>query len=108
MDINEYPELLDTFVRRIFIIEDITRGDSQQGFLVRYRGRLIATDSAEAYDQLAGQVKQYGLVPVFREENGQQIILLSHLPPTPKSRPTRRSTLSCSSLPWSACSFQGD
>lgn len=85
MDINEYPELLDTFVRRIFIIEDITRGDSQQGFLVRYRGRLIATDSAEAYDQLAGQVKQYGLVPVFREENGQQIILLSHLPPTPKS-----------------------
>lgn len=84
MDINDYPELLDAFVRRIFIIEDITRGATQQGFLVRYRGRLLATDSAEAYDQLAGQVKQYGLVPVFREENGQQIILLSHLPPAPK------------------------
>ncbi len=84
MDINDYPELLDAFVRRIFIIEDITRGDSQQGFLVRYRGRLLATDSAEAYDQLAGQVKPHGLIPVFREEGGQQIILLSHLPPVPK------------------------
>ncbi len=84
MDINDYPELLDAFVRRIFIIEDITRGDSQQGFLVRYRGRLLATDSAEAYDQLAGQVKPHGLIPVFREEGGQQIILLSHIPPAPK------------------------
>ena len=84
MDIDDYPELLDAFVRRIFIIEDITRGDSQQGFLVRYRGRLLATDSAEAYDQLAGQVKPHGLIPVFREEGGQQIILLSHIPPAPK------------------------
>ncbi len=88
MDINENTELLDVLVRRIFVIEDITRGASQGGFIVRYRGRLIAADSAQAYDQLTGQVKPYGLIPVFREEDGTQIILLSASPPAPKpSRP---------------------
>jgi membrane-associated protease RseP (regulator of RpoE activity) len=84
MNINENPELLDSYVRRIFMIEDITLGGREEGFFVRYRGRLIAPDSAEAYDQLASQVKPYGLIPVFKEDNGTQVILLSVSPPAPK------------------------
>jgi membrane-associated protease RseP (regulator of RpoE activity) len=84
MDIRENPELLDAYVRRIFISDDITRGGHTDDFLVRYRGRLIAPDSAQAYDQLAAQVQPYGLIPVFREENGTQMILLAVSPPAPK------------------------
>lgn len=84
MDYTEYPELLDSLVRRVFAIEDITRGDTRQGFVVRYRGHLVAPDSAAAYDQLAELTRPHGLIPLFREENGTQVILLVHSPPAPK------------------------
>ena len=84
MDYNEYPELLAALVRRIFTIEDITHGDSRQGYIARYRGHLIAPDSAEAYDRLAEMVRPHGLIPLFREENGTQEILLVNSPPAPK------------------------
>jgi len=84
MDYNEYPELLDALVRRIFTIEDITHGDSRQGYIARYRGHLIVPDSAEAYDRLAEMVRPHGLIPLFREENGTQEILLVNSPPAPK------------------------
>lgn len=84
MNINETPELLDALVRRIFLIEDFTQGGNLDGFRVRYRGRLIVSDSAQAYDQLASQVKPYGLIPVFKQEEGTQVILLSTAPPAPK------------------------
>lgn len=84
MDYTEYPEILDALVRRVFMIDDITRGSSQQGFIVRYRGRLVVTDSIEAYDQLANLVKPHGLIPLFREEKGTQVILLVVSPPVPK------------------------
>jgi len=44
---------LTAIISRVFNIEDVTRGDGKQGYLVRYRGRLLAEDSAQAYDQLA-------------------------------------------------------
>jgi len=84
MDYNEYPELLDALVRRVFTIEDITHGDSRQGFVARYRGHLNTPDSAEAYDRLAEAVRPHGLIPLFREENGTQIVLLVNSPPAPK------------------------
>ncbi len=84
MDYNEYPELLDALVRRVFIIEDITQGDSRQGFVARYRGHLISQDSAEAYDRLAEAVRPHGMIPLFRDENGTQVILLVNSPPAPK------------------------
>lgn len=84
MDYTEYPEILDALVRRVFMIDDITRGSSQQGFIVRYRGRLVVTDSIEAYDQLANLVKPHGLIPLFREEKDTQVILLVVSPPVPK------------------------
>ena len=51
-------ETIHALVRRIFQIEDITRGDPKQNFIFRYGGRLLAQDSAQAYDQLAA-----GLAP---------------------------------------------
>ena len=67
---------VEAIVRRIFVIEDTTLGDSRTGYFVRYHGRLIAPDSAEAYDRLAEQVKPLGLTPVFRIEDGRHTILL--------------------------------
>ncbi len=88
MDQYENTEVLDMFVRRIFAIEDITLGTSQQGYIRRYRGHLITEDSAAAYDHLAAEVKPYSLTPMFRVEEDKQVILLVSSRPEPKpSRP---------------------
>lgn len=80
-------EELDLYIRRFFNIEDITQGGPKQGFLVRYRGRLIG-DSAEAYDQMADHLKPHQLQPLFRIEDGKQVIYLISAFPQPKpSRP---------------------
>jgi membrane-associated protease RseP (regulator of RpoE activity) len=67
---------LTTIVSRVFNIEDITRGDGKQGYLVRYRGRLVADDSAQAYDQLAEALRPRDITPLFRKEKHQQVVLL--------------------------------
>ena len=59
-------ESIDALVRRIFSIEDITLGSSQQGFVVRYRGHLVFEDSAQAYDQLTDWLKPYHLTPLIQ------------------------------------------
>ncbi len=88
MDTFENTEVFDTLVRRIFAVEDITQGTAQQGFITRYRGRLLSEDTASAYDQLAESLKSYSLTPLFRIEDGKQVILLVSSRPEPKpSRP---------------------
>jgi len=88
MDTFENTEVFDTLVRRIFAVEDITQGTAQQGFITRYRGRLLSEDTASAYDQLAESLKPYSLTPLFRIEDGKQVILLVSSRPEPKpSRP---------------------
>lgn len=88
MDNMDDFELLDAHVRRVFQIEDITRGGMQSGFLHRYRGKLYNEDSGAAYDQLFTTLKPLDLTPLFRIENGQQVILLVSSLPEPKpSRP---------------------
>ena len=49
-------EILTQTVARVMRIEDITAGDPQKNYLVRYRGQLIG-DSAEAYERLADLLK---------------------------------------------------
>lgn len=88
MDTFENTEVFDALVRRIFAVEDITQGTAQQGFITRYRGRLLSEDTASAYDQLAESLKPYSLTPLFRIEDGKQVILLVSSRPEPKpSRP---------------------
>lgn len=80
------PELLNQLVTRVFRIEDVTSLDShqQQGFLMRYRGQLLDEDSASAYDRLAESLEPYRIVPLFRLEDGNQVIYLAPKQPDPK------------------------
>jgi len=82
-----YPELevLNGYVSRIFRVEDVTLGDSQK-MIARYRGRLLNEDSVAAYDQLTELVKPYGITPLFRKEDGGQVVYLIPTPVIPKPR----------------------
>lgn len=86
MDYQNSDEL-DGIIRRFFSIEDITQGGIQQGYAMRYRGRLVTGDSAAAYDQLTTLLKPHALTPLFRFENRQHVILL--VPARPEPKPNR-------------------
>ena len=77
MPTSDLPNIDDftPIVQKHFRIEEVTWGDSRQKFLVRYRGELIR-DSAEAYDALSAELKKYKTTVLFREQDGQHIILL--------------------------------
>ena len=67
-------------ITRILRIEDTTWGDEKKGFLVRFRGELYNQDSAQAYDQLADQLRQFNVTPLFRiEDNRHTIVLVNSL-----------------------------
>ncbi|MCX7976661.1 MAG: site-2 protease family protein, partial [Bellilinea sp.] len=68
-------ERVELAVRRVFFIEDTTFGDERKGFLVKYHGRIILPDTAEAYDRLAEAVAPLGLTPLFRYENNRQTVI---------------------------------
>jgi len=83
---SSYPiEVIEAQVRRVFAIEDITIGTSQQPFIVRFGGRLVL-DSMLAYDQLSNQLKPLGCMPLFRVENERQVILI--IPGVPEPKPS--------------------
>ena len=77
-------EVLTSLVARVFRIDDITSGDPEKGPQWRYRGHLLNEDSISAYDQLSASVKQFGLTPLFRLEQGEQVIYLVNSPPNQK------------------------
>ena len=77
-------EVLTSLVARVFRIDSVTTGDSQKGLHLIYRGHLLSDDSASAYDQLAASVMTYGLTPLFRLENGEQVVYLVDTPPKQK------------------------
>jgi len=68
-------ETYTPLVSRILKIEDITAGDPERDYLVRYRGRLYG-DSSQAYDSLAESLRPFKITPLFREENDQHVVLL--------------------------------
>jgi len=69
-------EILNNLVARVFRIEDVTLGDPKKGFITRYHGHLLLEDSAEAYDKLAESLRPYEITPLFRLEQGRQVIYL--------------------------------
>lgn len=82
-------DLIETYVRRIFHIEDVTLGSERTPYLMRYRGRLVVSDSANAYDTLSTQLKPLGLTPLFRTEEGRHVIyIIRGLPSARPSNPT--------------------
>ncbi len=81
-------EVLHQLVARVFRIEDITQLDATRqpnGFLIRYRGRLLDDDSAAAFDRLAESLAPYSISPHFRVEGGEQVVYLAPKPPDVKA-----------------------
>jgi membrane-associated protease RseP (regulator of RpoE activity) len=68
-------EILNNIVSRVFRYDDVTMGDPNKGYFLRYRGSLLG-DSVQAYDQLAEALRPYEVTPLFRMEEGRQAILL--------------------------------
>jgi membrane-associated protease RseP (regulator of RpoE activity) len=77
-------EILTNLVARIFRIEDVTSEDPRKGFFLRYRGQLLDEDSASLYDRLADSLIPYGIIPLFKIEEGRHVIYLAPKPPEPK------------------------
>ncbi|MCX7609635.1 MAG: site-2 protease family protein [Anaerolineales bacterium] len=78
--------IVNAIVGRVLLYEDVTLGDSNAQFVVRYRGRLLV-DSLEAHTSLMTALQPYGLVPLFRKGNaGQAIVFL--VPSLPKRKGT--------------------
>ncbi len=77
-------EVLTNLVARVFRIEDVTSEDPRKGFFLRYRGQLLNEDSALLYDRLADSLFSYGIIPLFKIENGRQVIYLAQKPPEAK------------------------
>lgn len=68
-------EQLTRTVAQVMRIDDVTTGDPQKTYLVRYRGQ-IQGDTSQAYERLAAQLKTYQLTPLFRNEKDQHAIIL--------------------------------
>ncbi len=61
-------------VEQVFAVDDVTFLGKTDDITVRFRGRLLA-DSVEAYERLDADFKPFGYTPIFREEEGDQVIL---------------------------------
>lgn len=69
-------EQITPLVEQILNINDITRGDPQMKFLVRYRGTL-KMDSISAYQVLDESFQSLKLTPLFRLEEGQHAVVVT-------------------------------
>jgi Zn-dependent protease len=79
-------EILTNIVGRIFRIDDVTSGEpARDKYLYRFRGQIVADDSAEAYDQLAEALKPHQLTPLFRVEDKRHVIYLVRELPRPST-----------------------
>jgi membrane-associated protease RseP (regulator of RpoE activity) len=66
-------DIFSLLIARVFQIGETIWGGPKDPFVVSYRGRL-RQDSVEAYDQLAADLRPHGHTPLFREEEGREII----------------------------------
>jgi membrane-associated protease RseP (regulator of RpoE activity) len=69
------PDPYMPLVKQVFRIEDVTWGTEKQNYLVRYRGETLI-DSQDAYEKLSKSLKSYDVTPLFRVEDGNEIIVL--------------------------------
>ena len=81
-------EVLTSFVSKIFKIETVTTGKTNE-WIVQYHGHFLNEDTLTAYDQLAEALRPYKVMPLFRkEEDGKPVIFLAaslpELPPLAK------------------------
>ncbi|MCB2209459.1 site-2 protease family protein [bacterium] len=74
-------------VATVFEIESVTEAGRGEAVRWRYRGHLKDDDSEAAYDLLADALKPLALTPLFREEDGDQLVLLMDALPEGKPGP---------------------
>jgi len=60
-------------VRQVMAVEDVTAGTAKDGFLVRFRGRLVI-DSLEAYSRLEPAFAREDTTLLFRVEANRHVI----------------------------------
>ncbi len=82
-------ETLNSVVARFMRIDEITLGDPQRTYVLRYRGALYSEDTAAVYDQLAASLRPFNLTPLFRSEDGRHTVLL--VPSAPRLTPAKIS-----------------
>lgn len=75
LDSSPHPDPYLQIVNQVFQIDDYTLGDEKQNFLVRYRGKLLI-DSQSAYQQLSTKLQSLEVTPLFRIEDGREVIVL--------------------------------
>lgn len=75
LETQSQTDTLTSIVSRVLNVEDITSGDANQNYLMRYRGRL-RLDSVDAYNRLANDLRPLDITPLFRNEQGQHTVLL--------------------------------
>ena len=75
------PDDLQRIVETVFKVDDITLGQTDSNYLVRYRGKLYSEDSEIVYEQLSLELKRFDVTPLFRvEEDHRQAIILVKSP----------------------------
>jgi len=67
-----YTPVISQYMR----IDETFLGDDKKGILMRYRGQLYNSDSAQAYDQLSQALTPLKATPLFRLEDNRQVIVL--------------------------------
>ena len=72
-------------VESVFEIQSVTAGGPRQSYHWRFTGHLRDADSEAAYDRLFEAFKPLKMTPLFREEDGEQVILL--VGPLPEAKP---------------------
>ncbi len=77
------PDPYLQYVKQVFRIDEVTWGDEKRNFLIRYRGNLLI-DSQDAFSKLTKSLKHLDVTPLFRIEEGQQVIVLLKGIVTPK------------------------
>ncbi len=68
-------DVFTSIVSRAFRVDEMTLGDPQKGYFLRYKGDLL-TDSVQAYDRLSEALIPYDVTPLFRLEAGRPTVLL--------------------------------
>jgi len=66
---------LTPLVRQVMRIDDITWGQGNKDYVVRYRGTIVGDVSA-AYDKLASALRNFDITPMFRKEEGRHAVVL--------------------------------
>jgi membrane-associated protease RseP (regulator of RpoE activity) len=65
---------LSSQVEQVMQIDDVTRGDRQHSFSVRFRGRLMEP-AEQAFDRLQPAFERMGMTLLFREDGKQHVML---------------------------------